>query len=299
MLSQEQILENPASQKAYREIIIDTKLLAKMATTHKIILGDALKVLKSIPSESIDLVFADPPYNMSKKNGLGWKYSKHITMQEEWDMFSKDDYFKFNQEWLNEALRTLKHGGSLWVCGSFHNIYQVGFILQQMKDVKINNSIVWFKPNAQPNITCRMFTESTEHLIWASKNGNGKKWKFNYKWTKDDITDEINPKGKQTRNVWWIPLTPKSEKWAGSHPTQKPFELLKRIILSCTNSGDTVLDPFLGSGTTSIVAKHYDRNSIGIEINKKYMDIIKKRLQGEQKTLSSKEPEIIFEEFNQ
>ena len=252
-----------------------------MKTTHKIILGNAIDVLKTIPDESIDLIFADPPYNMSKKNGLGWKYSNHITMQEEWDMFSKDEYFQFNQKWIKEALRVLKQGGSLWICGSFHNIYQVGFILQHFNDVKINNSIVWFKPNAQPNITCRFFTESTEHLIWASKNGKKIKWKFNYDWTKKGITDNLNPKGKQTRNVWSIPLTPKKEKWAGEHPTQKPEELLRRVILSCTNKDDTVLDPFLGSGTTSVVAKRFNRNSIGIELNKKYLPIINKRLSQE------------------
>ena len=252
-------------------------------TYHRIYLADCFKVLPKIPSDSIDLVFADPPYNISKKKGLGWKYSKHITMQEEWDMFSKDDYFQFNMQWITEALRTLKHGGSLWICGSFHNIYQVGFILQHYNDVKINNSIVWFKPNAQPNITCRMFTESTEHLIWAAKNGN-KKWKFNYEATKK-IHDTLNPENKQTRNVWAIPLTPKSEKWAGIHPTQKPIELLRRIILACTDKGDTVLDPFLGSGTTSVVAKMLERNSIGIEKEKKYEKIINKRLNPPQQKL--------------
>lgn len=255
-------------------------------TNHKLIIGDALEELPKIPDESVDLVFADPPYNMSKKKGLGWKYSNHITMQEEWDIFSKDDYLQFNQKWIKECLRILKHGGSLWVCGSFHNIYQVGFILQHLEGVKINNSIVWFKPNAQPNITCRMFTESTEHLIWASKNGNGKKWKFNYEATKNLIHDDLNPKGKQTRNVWWIPLTPKSEKWAGGHPTQKPLELLRRVILSCTNEGDTVLDPFLGSGTTSVVAKMLNRNSIGIEKEKKYLNIIRKRLEPPQRKIN-------------
>lgn len=248
-----------------------------MKTTHKIIIGDALKKLKKMPPDSVDLIFADPPYNMSKKNGLGWKYSKHITMQEEWDMFSKDDYYKFNKEWLKQALRVLKKGGSLWVCGSFHNIYQVGFILQNIEKVKINNSIVWFKPNAQPNITCRMFTESTEHLIWASKNGKGEKWTFNYEDTKE-FEDPWAPKGKQTRNVWNIPLTPKKEKWAGVHPTQKPEELLRRVILACTKKGETVLDPFVGSGTTSVVAKMLGRNSIGIEKEKKYKKIIDKRL---------------------
>ena len=250
-----------------------------MKTANKIIIGDALEELPKISSESVDLVFADPPYNMSKKKGLGWKYSKHITMQEEWDMFSKDEYFKFNQKWIKECLRILKHGGSLWICGSFHNIYQVGFILQHLENVKINNSIVWFKPNAQPNITCRMFTESTEHLIWASKNGKGKRWTFNY-----ELMKKMN-NGKQMRNVWAIPLTPKKEKWAGVHPTQKPMELLRRVILSCTKEGDTVLDPFVGSGTTSVVAKMLGRNSIGIEKEKKYLNIIEKRLNQPQKKI--------------
>src|SRR3989344_5124284 len=256
-----------------------------MKTTHRIINGDALKVLQSLPENSVDLIFADPPYNMSKKKGLGWKYSKHITMQEEWDIFTKDDYFQFNQQWIKEALRVLKHGGSLWISGSFHNIYQTGFILQHFNEVKINNSIVWFKPNAQPNITCRFFTESTEHLIWASKNGKGKKWKFNYELSKG-IEDPLNPKGKQTRNVWSIPLTPKSEKWAGAHPTQKPEELLRRILIACTKEGDVVLDPFVGSGTTSVVAKMLNRNSIGIEKERKYLEIIKKRM--EQNKLNEK-----------
>jgi len=264
-----------------------------MKTKHKIIIGDALVELKKIPSESIDLVFADPPYNMSKKKGLGWKYSNHITMQEQWDIFTKDDFFKFNVQWLTECFRILKHGGSLWVCGSFHNIYQLGYIIQHMSDLKINNSIVWFKPNAQPNITCRFFTESTEHLIWASKNGDGKKWTFNYEDTKNLIYDDLNPKGKQTRNVWSIPLTPRKEKWAGEHPTQKPEELLRRIIISCTNPGDLILDPFLGSGTTSVVAKKLGRNSIGIEKEEKYLDIIKKRLSSTQKTFDESEIEII------
>lgn len=266
-----------------------------MKTKHKIIFGDCLEKLKEIPDESVNLVFADPPYNMSKKNGLGWKYSKHVTMQEKWDMFSKDEFFDFNVKWIKECFRILKQGGSFWVSGSFHNIYQLGFIIQNLDNIKINNSIVWFKPNAQPNISCRFFTESAEHLIWASKNGEGNKWKFNYQDTKDKIFDKINPKGKQTRNVWVIPLTSKKEKWAGDHPTQKPIELLRRIIISCTNEGDTVLDPFTGSGTTNIVAKMYNRNSIGIEKNKKYINIIKKRFNSEQETLTKEKPEIIFE----
>lgn len=251
-----------------------------MKTTHKIIIGDALEELRKIPDESVDLVFADPPYGLAKKNGLGWKYSKHVTLQEAWDIFSKDEFFEFNIKWITECMRVLKHGGSMWVCGSFHNIYQLGFILQHL-DAKINNSIVWYKPNAQPNITCRMFTESTEHLIWAVKNHSKTKWTFNYEDTKNKIEDRLNPKGKQTRNVWAISLTPKQEKWAGQHPTQKPEELLRRVILASSKPGELVLDPFVGSGTTSVVAKRMGRNSIGIEKEKKYLPIIKKRMSQE------------------
>ena len=264
-----------------------------MKTYHKIILGDALSELKKIPDESVDLVFADPPYGLAKKKGLGWKYSKHITLEEQWDIFTKDEFFKFNAEWIKECVRILKQGGSLWVCGSFHNIYQLGHIIQNMTNLKLNNSIVWFKPNAQPNITCRFFTESTEHLIWASKNGKDKKWTFNYEDTKKFIEDQLNPKGKQTRNVWSIPLTPKKEKWAGEHPTQKPEELLRRILLACTKPGDLVLDPFVGSGTTSAVAMKMGRNSIGIEKEKKYLKIIEKRLKPPQKTLNESVVEIV------
>lgn len=248
-----------------------------MTTEHKIIHGDSLEELKRLPDKSVDLIFADPPYGLAKTKGLGWKYSKHITLQETWDIFSKDEFFQFNIQWINECWRVLKHGGGFWVCGSFHNIYQLGFILQHL-DAKINNSVVWFKPNAQPNITCRMFTESCEHLIWATKNHSKERWVFNYGDTKNKIEDDLNPKGKQTRNVWSIPLTPRKEKWAGDHPTQKPIELLRRIILSCSKEGDLVLDPFVGSGTTSVVAKSLGRNSIGIDKDWKYLEIAKKRL---------------------
>ncbi len=254
---------------------------------HIIYTGDSLEILKTIPDNSVDLIFADPPYGLSKKKGLGWKYSKHITLQETWDIFTKDELFEFNLFWLTESMRVLKQGGSIWVCGSFHNIYQIGFILLHL-DTKINNSIVWFKPNAQPNITRRMFTESTEHLIWAVKNHSKTKWVFNY-----DVVRAMND-GKQMRNMWEIPLTPKSEKWAGDHPTQKPFELLKRIILACTNERDYVLDPFLGSGTTSVVAEYYGRNSIGIEKNPEYLPIIKKRMKTTQGTIDRGKPEITY-----
>ncbi len=248
-----------------------SRLGAALQMKHIIYQGDALDVLQGIKEASVDLIFADPPYGLSKKQGMGWKFSKHITLQEAWDIFSRDDLFSFNMEWMSLAVRALKPGGVIWVCGSFHNIYQLGFIMQHL-DLKINNSIVWFKPNAQPNITARMFTESTEHLIWAVKDHSKAKWVFNYSDMK-----EMNG-GRQMRNMWEIPLTPKKEKAAGDHPTQKPLQLLRRIILSTSRKGDVILDPFLGSGTTCVVAEETCRNSIGIEKNPDYLEIVRKRM---------------------
>ncbi len=243
--------------------------------------------MKRFENNSVDLIFADPPYGLAKNRGLGWAFSKHVTLQESWDIFKKDEFFNFNLNWISESVRVLKSGGSLWVCGSFHNIYQIGFVLQHF-DLKINNSIVWFKPNAQPNITTRMFTESTEHLIWAVKNHSKERWVFNY-----EVMKRLN-EGKQMRNMWVIPLTPKSEKWAGEHPTQKPIELLKRVILSSSKEGDVILDPFLGSGTTSVVAEQYGRNSIGIEKKKEYLEIIRKRMSTSQTKILGPESKVEY-----
>ena len=145
------------------------------------ILGDALEILRSFPSNSFDACISDPPYNMSKKKGLGWAFSRHVTMQESWDQFSNGEYFQFSYHWLAEVCRIVKPNGNLFVFGTYHNIYTLGFILQQL-DRKILNSIIWVKPNAQPNITCRMLTESSEQLIWACNNTQKEatKWRFNY-----------------------------------------------------------------------------------------------------------------------
>lgn len=208
--------------------------------------GDCLEYMKRIEDNCIDLIIADPPDNLSKKHGMKWKFRKHLNIKS----------FKFNHQWLSECLRILKPGGYLWVCGTFHNISQLGFILQNLDGIKIVNSVVWFKPNAQSNITRRMFTESTEYLIWAVKGG--KKWTFNYKEAKKHISDRINLPGKQTQNVWEIPAAPKLEKL---DPDKKPWELLRRIILSCSKEGDIVFDPFAGGWTSVFVAKDLDRKA--------------------------------------
>jgi site-specific DNA-methyltransferase (adenine-specific) len=255
-----------------------------------------LHALKSLPDESIDLVFADPPYNLSKSKGLLWRFSRYITLHESWDRLPKEDFLEFSRAWLAQCVRVLKPGGSLWICGTYHNIYQIGFLLHELhSEMRINNSIVWFKPNAMPNITRRMFVESCEHLIWASKKGAP--WKFNYFWTKSGIDDRLNPLGKQTRNVWCIPVTPQSEKWAGRHPTQKPIELLRRILLASTDQADVILDPFAGSGTTAATALRFLRNSISIEQLAVFVAIAKRRLKKERRLFDNKAT-IIFKTTN-
>lgn len=238
--------------------------------------GNCLDVLKEIPDNSIDLIFADPPYFLSN-GGISCKSGKMVSVNKaDWDKsngIAKD--FEFTFSWLLECRRILKETGSIWVSGTMHNIYQVGYALQ-MQNYQILNEVCWYKPNAPPNLSCRYFTHSHETLIWARKEKDTKH-KFNYELMKK-WDDKISESGKQMRSVWNIPLTPQQEKKLGKHPTQKPLELLKRIILSTTDKGDTVLDPFNGSGTTGVVSNMYSRKYIGIDLDKKYLDLTLKRI---------------------
>ena len=241
---------------------------------NKIISGDCLDILPSFPDGIFDCCVTDPPFNMSKKKGLGWAFSSHVTMQEQWDIFSKDEYFQFTVNWIREVLRVLKTNGNLFIFGSFHCIFTIGFILQNIFDRRIISQIVWYKPNAQPNITCRMFTESTEFIIWAVNNESkkAKNWTFNY-----EVMKAMNS-NKQMRNMWEIPLTPKSERKHGKHPSQKPLAVVNRIVLAGTNEGDLILDPFSGSGTTAVVAEMHKRKWIMIEKDDTYNQIAKMRI---------------------
>jgi len=238
--------------------------------------GECINLIKTFPDNSVDLVFADPPYFLSN-NGFSCKAGKMVSVNKaDWDKsngFEKD--FEFTYNWLKEVQRILNDNGSIWISGTMHNIYQVGFSLQKL-NFKILNEISWFKPNASPNLSCRYFTHSHETLIWAKKNKNSKH-KFNYSIMKE-WNDRLSNSGKQMRSVWTIPLTSKFEKNKGYHPTQKPIELLKRIILSTSNKGDVVLDPFNGSGTTGLVSQLYGRKYIGIDINSDYLDLTIKRV---------------------
>lgn len=246
--------------------------------------GDCINVLnKKIDKESIDLIFADPPYNLSG-NGLKWKGNKTggdwYMVNEQWDKMTAPEYIKFTRKWLGACDRVLKDKGSIYIACSYHNIAEVMIVLKQL-DFKINNIITWYKTNAMPNMTRRVFTHSTEFVVWAVK---GKKWVFNYEELKK-INPEKQKDGspKQMRDLWESPLVQGKERLRGDdgralHPTQKPEEMLKRIILASSQKGDVVLDPFLGSGTTTFVAEKYNRKWIGIEKDKDYLKIARKRM---------------------
>lgn len=256
-----------------------------------IINGDAIIMLKSLPNQSIDHCITDPPYNISgydHKKRIGWLKSNDFWTKEKkfskidavWDKFSNDDYMIFTKAWLSELTRVIKPNGNIIIFGSYHNIYKIGSILHDL-DRKIINSIVWFKRNAFPNVTQRMLCESTEHIIWAANETQkkAKNWVFNYKDMK-----EING-GVQMRNVWNIPMTPRSEKKFGKHPSQKPLEVLSRLIRGMTNKGDMIIDPFMGSGTLPVVAQLLGRHYIGIDNKKDFCDLTIKRLQALEKEI--------------
>lgn len=245
---------------------------------------DCVKVLnEKINKKSVDLIFADPPYNLSG-NGLKWKGNKTggdwYMVNEEWDKMTDLEYMQFTKKWIGASHKALKDNGSIYISCTFHNLAEVMIALKQF-NFKINNVIVWQKTNAMPNMTKRVFTHSTEFIVWAVK---GKKWIFNYTELKK-INPETQKDGtlKQMRDVWALPLVQGKERLRGKdgrafHPTQKPEEMLKRIIIASSNKGDLVLDPFLGSGTTAVVAKKLDRNWIGIEKEKKYIEAAGRRI---------------------
>ena len=256
--------------------------MARKPRPNQIIHGDALAVMRGWPDACINHCIADPPFNMSKKKGLGWAFSSHVTMQEAWDRFTDDDFFQFNVDWLREVCRVVKPNGNIIIFGTYHNIYQLGFILQNGLNRRILNSIVWYKPNAQPNITARMLTESTEHLIWAINGtpaGNEKAtgWTFNY-WDAKEMNN-----GRQLRNLWEFPVTSKTERSFGAHPSQKPLALVERLVLLGSVPHDTVLDPFGGSGTLALAAEAHDRAWVLIESVTEYAALARKRLR-EQRT---------------
>lgn len=231
---------------------------------------DALVATNIIPKKSVDMIFADPPYFLSN-DGVTVQSGKFVSVNKgDWDKKESDIAVDlFNDRWIKECKNLLKDDGTIWISGTHHNIYSIGHLLIK-NEFKILNNITWFKPNASPNLSCRYFTHSNEQIIWAKKN-NDRKHTFNY-----EVMKAIN-NDKQMRDVWEIPLTPQSEKKQGYHPTQKPLNLLERIVQSSTNKGDTVLDPFNGSGTTGLAAVANDRSYIGLDLSNDYLDLTLKR----------------------
>jgi len=240
--------------------------------------GDALRLLEEIPDNSISMIFADPPYNLSN-GGFTVHAGKRVSVNKgKWDVskgFEKD--FDFHLSWIEACKRILKPNGSIWISGTYHSIYQCGFALQAL-DYHILNDITWYKPNASPNLGCRCFTASHETLIWAKKDKKAKHL-FNYKKVKegDWPEDFLKKPEKQMRSVWAINTPKPWEKKFGKHPTQKPYDRLKRIVLSSTKKGDIVLDPFAGSSTTGLVAHQYGRCFIGFDKEKEYLRLSRKR----------------------
>lgn len=235
-----------------------------------LLLGDCISILKDIPDDTFDMIFADPPYFLSN-NGITCSGGKMVSVNKgDWDMGKNvEQMHNFNYAWLSECKRVLKLNGTIWISGTFHNIYSIGLALQQL-EYKLLNNITWYKKNAPPNLACRYFTHSTETILWAKKDKKSKHY-FDYK-----LMKEING-GKQMRDVWEIPAINKKEKKHGAFPTQKPLALLERIILASTKEGDSILDPFNGSGSTGIASVKLKRNYTGIDNVSDYLDLTIRR----------------------
>lgn len=253
-------------------------------------LGDCLEVLKQFSKNYFDMIFADPPYRLSN-GGFTCHAGKRVSVNKgKWDESKgiKED-FNFHLKWIKACKRVLKPSGTIWISGTYHSIYACGFALQ-LTGYKILNDIAWYKPNASPNLSCRYFTASHETLIWARKDPKGKHT-FNYErmkngnWHKEDI---LKKPGKQMRSVWAIGTPKAIEKKFGKHPTQKPIDLLKRVVLASTKENDLILDPFTGSSTTGLVAYLCGRRFIGIDTEKKYLDLSIKRFEHLKKNMERK-----------
>jgi DNA modification methylase len=243
---------------------------------NQILPGNCIEILDSLPENSVDLVFADPPYNLQLQNDLYRpNMSKVDAVKNSWDKFSSfAEYDVFTCAWLSACQRVLKETGTIWVIGSYHNIYRVGSIMQDL-GFWILNDVVWIKTNPMPNFRGVRFANSHETMLWAQKK-KGAKYTFNHHSMKA-LNDDL-----QMRSDWTLPLATGKERIKSNgtkaHPTQKPEALLYRVILSASNKGDVILDPFFGSGTTGAVAKKLGRNFIGIERDRKYIKVAQKRI---------------------
>lgn len=240
--------------------------------------GDCLELLSQMSEETFDMVFADPPYNLSN-DGITCHAGKMVSVNKgDWDRSKgvEADH-EFVLQWLEACRRVMKPDATIWVSGTHHIIYSVGFAMQKL-GFRILNDIVWYKVNPPPNLACRYFTHSTEIILWAAKSKKSR-YIFNYDEMKQTPNRPFDEIGKQMKSVWAILPPGKNEKSFGKHPTQKPIHLLNRIIRASTNTGDLILDPFVGSGTTALSAQINDRRCIGIDFCEEYLAKAALRLQ--------------------
>jgi len=243
----------------------------------KVVHGNSIEVMKTLPSGSVDMIFADPPYNLQLNGDLHRPNNTKVdAVDNDWDKFSSfASYDSFTESWLREAHRVLKDDGTIWVIGSYHNIFRVGATLQDL-GFWILNDVVWRKSNPMPNFKGKRFTNAHETMIWCSKDKDAR-YKFNYEAMKA-LNEDL-----QMRSDWLLPICNGNERIKDkegnkAHPTQKPESLLYRVILASTEPGDLILDPFFGSGTTGAVAKKLSRRVLGIDEDANYVEIARERL---------------------
>ncbi len=250
--------------------------------------SDCIEGMKAMPSNCVDIIIADPPYNLSKSGD--WKWDNSVSLSgmggnwnitnENWDNMSLEDYFNFSIAWLTEAKRILKPTGSIWIFGTYHNIGIINIVCQ-MLGIEIINEVIWYKKNAFPNLSGRRLTASHETILWAHSGGKKRNYYFDYEYSKngDFSGDELKSCGKQMRTVWDLSNNKKPDELKyGKHPTQKPIKVLTRMIKLSSRPGDIMLTPFSGAGSECVAAKMTGRHYIGFETEEEYCKISEERL---------------------
>lgn len=250
---------------------------ASILVRNQILVGDCVELMNTLPAGSVDMIFADPPYNLQLEGDLHRPNNSRVDgVEEAWDQFASfAEYDRFTRDWLTAARRVLKDTGTIWVIGSYHNIFRVGVALQDL-EYWVLNDVVWRKSNPMPNFRGKRFTNAHETMIWCTRSREQKGYTFNYEAMKA-LNDDL-----QMRSDWLLPICSGNERLRRdgrkAHPTQKPESLLHRIILASTQRGDVVLDPFFGTGTTGAVAKRLARGFIGIERDRDYAELAADRI---------------------